>query len=140
VLPHNPHHLGVPLGASKTISEPMLRSTQTVHPSCVKVSTISKWKKMSFHLSLIILEYHRVCPKQFMSQWYIWYKPCTYLALTLTPSPKELKQDSTWPMSPRSSIGCIQNDCQAYGTFIVNSAPILHQDWHNLPTDQNRLH
>ena len=34
------------------ISEPMVRSTQTVHLSCVKISTISERNKISFHLSL----------------------------------------------------------------------------------------
>jgi hypothetical protein len=42
-------------------------------------------------------------------------------------------------MSPKSSIGCVHNDYRAYGTFGVNSAPILHQNWHNLPKDQNEL-
>ena len=28
-----------------------------------------------------------MCPKRFMSLWYVKRKPCTYLALTLTPSP-----------------------------------------------------
>ena len=37
---------------SKMISEPMLRLTQTVHLSCVKISTISGSNKTSFHLSL----------------------------------------------------------------------------------------
>jgi hypothetical protein len=42
-------------------------------------------------------------------------------------------------MSPRSSIGCIKNDFQAYGTFDANLAPILHQDWHYIQMDQNEL-
>ena len=37
-----PGHLGVPSAPSKTISEPMVRSAQTVHLTSVKVSTISK--------------------------------------------------------------------------------------------------
>jgi hypothetical protein len=41
------------LGVSKTIFEPMVRSTQTVHLSCIKISTISKWTKTSFQLSLV---------------------------------------------------------------------------------------
>ena len=28
-----------------------------------------------------------MCPKRYMSLWYVWRKPCTYLALTLRPSP-----------------------------------------------------
>jgi hypothetical protein len=35
----------------KQFSEPMVRSTQTVHISCVKISTISKYTKTSMHLS-----------------------------------------------------------------------------------------
>jgi len=62
-IPLDPRHLGVPSGASKTISEPMVRSAQTINLSCIKVSTISKRSKMSFHLSLITYEYHQVRPK-----------------------------------------------------------------------------
>ena len=47
-----PHHLGVPSGASKMIFEPMERSTQTVHLSGVKISIMSERIKTSFHLSL----------------------------------------------------------------------------------------
>ena len=41
-IPHDPRHLGVPSGASKMISEPMVCWAQTMHLSCVKISTISK--------------------------------------------------------------------------------------------------
>jgi hypothetical protein len=51
-ISHDPRHLGVASGASKTISEPMVISAQTVHLSCVKISTIPKQTEMSFHLSL----------------------------------------------------------------------------------------
>ena len=86
-LPVELHHLGVISGASKIISEPMVCSAQTVHGSCVKIRTISKRTKTSFQLSFVTLEYHRVRPKRYLSLWYVWRKPCTYLALTLTPSP-----------------------------------------------------
>jgi hypothetical protein len=46
-----PHHLGVPLGASKTISESMKRLAQTVHLSCTDTNTISKWKEVKFHMT-----------------------------------------------------------------------------------------
>ena len=36
-------HLGVPSGASKTISEPTACLAQTVHLSCTNTNTISKW-------------------------------------------------------------------------------------------------
>jgi hypothetical protein len=67
----------------------------------------------------------QVRPKRFLTLWYIYLKPCTYLAPTLTLSPKGLKQDSPRPTSPRSSIRCVQNDFRAYGTFGANSAAIL---------------
>jgi len=41
-LPLDPCHKGVPLGVSKVISEPVVRSAQTVHVSCVKINTMSK--------------------------------------------------------------------------------------------------
>jgi hypothetical protein len=79
------------------ISKPMVRLAQTAHLSCNKFSTISKWSKTSYHLSLITKAYHRVCSKWFLSLWYIWRKPYTYLAPTLTLSPNGPKRDSTWP-------------------------------------------
>jgi hypothetical protein len=100
---HDPRHLGVPSGASKMVSVPMVRSALTVHQSYtntntiskqtemdlswVKISAISKRTKMRFYLSLVIYEYHLVRPKCFLSQWYIWRKLCIYLAPTLTLSP-----------------------------------------------------
>ena len=47
-IPHDPRDLGVPSRASKIIFEPMVRSAQAVHLSCVKISTISKRTKTSF--------------------------------------------------------------------------------------------
>jgi hypothetical protein len=41
-------HVGVPSGASKMIFEHMVRSTQTMHLSCTKISTISKQTELSF--------------------------------------------------------------------------------------------
>jgi hypothetical protein len=52
-LPPKPRHLGVPSGASKMISEPMVGLVQTVHLSYIKISTISKRIKTSIHLSLV---------------------------------------------------------------------------------------
>jgi hypothetical protein len=53
-----PYDLGVPPGSSKMISEPMVRSAQTVHLSCGKIDTISQWNETSFHLSLVTEGYH----------------------------------------------------------------------------------
>jgi hypothetical protein len=124
---YDPHHLGVPSGASKTISELTVRLAQTVHLSLVKISSISKRTETSFRLSLVTLEYHPVHPEQFLSLRYVWRKPCTYHATKLALSPKGSKRDSTWPTSPRSSIGCVQNGFWSYGTFGANCEPILHR-------------
>jgi hypothetical protein len=40
--PPDPCYLGVPLGASKTVYEPMVRLTQTKHVFCTDANTISK--------------------------------------------------------------------------------------------------
>jgi hypothetical protein len=50
---HDPRHLGVPSGASKMISEPVVQFAQIVHLSCTEPNTISKQTETSFHLSLI---------------------------------------------------------------------------------------
>jgi hypothetical protein len=127
-IPHGPRYQGVPLGVSKMTSEPKVRSAQTVHLSCVKISIISKRTKSCFHLSLVTYEYHWVHRKWFLSQWYVWCKPCTYLAPTLTLSQNRMKRDSTWPKSPGSYIGYIQDDFWACGMFSAKRAPILRQD------------
>jgi gamma-glutamylcysteine synthetase len=85
--PPDPRHLGAPLGASKTIYEPMVRYAQTVHLSCTDTNTISKRTKMRFHTAHVTYEFHRVRPKLFMSLWYVMCKPCTYLASRLALSP-----------------------------------------------------
>jgi hypothetical protein len=41
--------------------------------------------------------------------------------------------------SSRTSIGCVQYDFRAYGTFGTNHAPILRQDQHYLQTVSNKL-
>jgi hypothetical protein len=121
------------------IFQPMVRLAYTMLQSCVKISTISKWIETSFHLSLDNLAYHRVHPKWFLTLCYVWRKPCTYLAPTLTPSWNGSKQDSTWATSPRSSIGFIQNDFQAYGTFGANCASILHRPYQRFQTGRYKI-
>jgi hypothetical protein len=79
-------------------------------------NTISKRIEMRFYMTHVTLEFHRVHPNQFLRIWYVWCKLWIYLAPILTLSPNGPKRDSTWPTSPRSSIGCIQNDFWAYGT------------------------
>ena len=44
-ISHDPHHLGVPSGASKMISEPMVHLAQTMHLSLTNTNTVSKQKR-----------------------------------------------------------------------------------------------
>jgi hypothetical protein len=138
-LPFETRQLGLPSGVSKMISEPMVRLAQTMHLSCTETNTISKRIKMIFYMTHVTLEFHRVRPNRFLRLWYVWCKLWIYLAPILTPSPNGPKRDSTWPTSPWSSIGCIQNDFWAYGTFGANRAPILNQDKHCIQTDRNEV-
>ena len=50
-IPHDPRHLGVSLGASKMISEPMVRLAHTVHLSYINTNTISKRTKTRFDMT-----------------------------------------------------------------------------------------
>jgi hypothetical protein len=100
---------------------------QTVHLSYTDTTTVSKWMEMRFDMTNVTQQIHQVCPKRFLSLCYVRRKPCINLASRLALSPNRLKWNSTWPMSPRRSIGCIQNNFWAYGTFGANRAPIWHQ-------------
>jgi hypothetical protein len=116
-LPPEPRHVGVPSGASKSIYEPMLRLAQTMLLSCSDTNTVSKRTETRFHMSLVTLEFHRVCPKWFPSLWNVRCKQCTYLESRLAQCPNWPKWASTRASSPRSTIGSVQNDYCAYVTF-----------------------
>jgi hypothetical protein len=120
--------LGVLSGASKTISEPTVCLAQTVHLCCTDTNTIYKWTKTRFDITHVTLEFYWARPKQFLILWYVWHKQCSYLASRLALSSNGLNRTSTWASSPKSTIGCIQNDFWAFGTFGTNHAPILSQD------------
>ena len=110
----DPRHLGVPSGASKTISEPMVRLAQTVHLSCTNTNTLQTDRNEVPHDPR-----HLAVPSGASK---MIYEPMVRSAQTVQLSAPTL------PTSPRSSIGCIQNDFLAYGTFDPNRAPILRQD------------
>jgi hypothetical protein len=133
--PLKPRHVGVPSVASKIISKPMVRLAQTMDVSCTDTNIVSNWTETRFHMTYASKGFHRVRPKWFLSLWYVWCKSCTCLALTLTLPPIRLRRDSTWPTSPRCSIGCVQNDFWAYGMFGAIRAPVLHWHSHCLQTD-----
>jgi hypothetical protein len=124
--PLEPRHLGVPSGGSKMISKdryiwrkPSTNLTPTLTPSPNKPKWDSTWPML-----------HRCsigCPKRFLSLWYVRRKPCTYHTSRLAVYLNRQNRASTRASSPRSTIGCVQNDPWAYGTFGANRAPILHR-------------
>jgi hypothetical protein len=50
-IAHDPHHVAVPSGVSKMISEPMVHSGQTVNLSYTDTNIVSKRTEMSFHMT-----------------------------------------------------------------------------------------
>jgi hypothetical protein len=106
-------------GASKMVFEPMVRSSQTVLLSCVKISTISKCTETSFQLTIVTLVYHQVRAKRFLSLWYVWRKPCTYLAPTLPLSPNKIPDD------PRH-LGVLLGASKTISEPMVRSAQTVH--------------
>jgi hypothetical protein len=116
---------------------PVVSLAQTVYKSCTDTSNISKQTETWFHMTHVTLEFHRERPKLFMSLWYVWHKPCTYLASRLALSPNGPIRASNWATSPRSTICCVQNVFWAYGTFSANRAPILHWYLQCLQTEGN---
>jgi hypothetical protein len=48
---HDPRHPGVPWGASKSVSEGMVRLVQTVYLSCTETNTLSKWTERRFYMT-----------------------------------------------------------------------------------------
>ena len=95
-IPYDTRLQGIPSGASKLISKHMVCSMQTMHLACIRISTISKLTKPSFHLSLFTQEYQIVRPKWFLRLWCIRRKPCTYLAPKLTLFLNRPNRASSW--------------------------------------------
>ena len=95
----------------------MVRSTQTLQLSCIKISTIYEETKSSLNWSLFNYEFHRMRLKWFLSLWCCWRKPCTYLLPKLTLSLNEPKQDSIWHTWSRTYIRCVLIDFWLYRMF-----------------------
>ena len=124
-IPHDPRHLGAPSGASKTISEPMVRLAK---PCTYLTSTLTPLNGPNE----IPHDPHQLGVPSGASK--MISKPMVRLAQTVHISYintntiwKWTKRDSTRPTSTRSSIGCVQNDIWAYDTFSTKRAAILHQ-------------
>ena len=125
-IPQDPSHLRVPSDVSKMISEPMVRSTQTVQLSCVKISTICKWAELSLeprHLgvpsgaSKMISE-----PKVRLAQ-------TMHLSCTETNTVSKWKEVKFHMTHVTLEFHRVRPKYfRAYGTFDTNRAPIKRQD------------
>jgi hypothetical protein len=122
------------------IFEPTICLVQTMHLTFTSTNTIFKRTKPTFHMTHVTMEFHRVRPKWFLRLWYVWHKQCTYLASILALSPNELNEASTWASSPRSTIGCVQNDFWAYG-MLAQTVQLSCTDTNNISKwTKTRLH
>jgi hypothetical protein len=181
---HDPRHLGVSSGASKTFFDVVVHLAQTVHLSCVKISTIFERTESSFHLRLVTrsnigcvqndfwaygtfganrapilrqdYHYHQtnsikhplelrhlrvpLGAAKMISEHLVHSAQTMHLScVKISTISNELGQASTWASSPRSTIGCVQNDFWPYGMFSTNHAPILNRHQHYLQMDQNKI-
>jgi hypothetical protein len=122
-LPIVPCDLGVPSGASKTITEPMVRLVQTKHLSCTDTNNVSKQTETRFHMTHITYEFYQVRPKLFLSIWYVWHKPCSYFASRLALSPKWTKNELL--VEPRH-LGVPSVVSKMISVLMVSSAQTMH--------------
>jgi hypothetical protein len=102
-LPLEPRHLGVPSGAPKMIYMPMVCSVETMHLSCTNTNTVSKRTKT--HTAHVTYRFHWVRPKLFISLWYVYFKPCTYLVSRLALSPNRPNRAPPDPHHLRVPLG-----------------------------------
>jgi hypothetical protein len=120
-LPPDTRHLKVPSGVPKMISMPMVHLAQTMHLSSVEINTI-QIDQNELPVDPRHQEVPSAMPKMISPPVVHSQKPCSYLAPRLALSPNRPKRAFTWPTSPRSMIGCVQNNFQDYGTFGANLA------------------
>jgi hypothetical protein len=123
-------HLGVLSGASKIISEPTVCLAQTVHLSLTDTNTISKWTKMRFHIDPCHLGVPPGVSNMISEPLVRSAQTAHLFCVKISTISNELNQASTWASSPRSTIGCVQNNFWAYGMFSTNRAPILNRHQH----------
>jgi hypothetical protein len=100
----------------------MVRPAQAVHLSCSDTNTLNGLT-MRFHLTHLTLEFYRVCPKWFLSLWYVRHKSCTYLASRLALSLNGSNQASTWACH----LGELSGVFKTTSKPIVRLAQTMHQ-------------
>ena len=75
-----------------------------------------------------------MCPKRYLSLWYVWRKPCTYLALTLTPCPNGPNEI---PHGPRH-LGVPSDASKTISELMVRLAQTVHLSYIDTNTISKR--
>jgi hypothetical protein len=132
------HHPGVLSGASKTICEPTVCLAQTMRLSCTDTNTVSKWTKTRFHVTHVILEFHRVHPKQFLRLWYIWHKPCTYLWIDWIELPIEPRHLGVPSGASKIIFEHVERSSQTMH-LLASRLPLLQMKWIKHPLEPRYL-
>ena len=129
-IPQDPRHLGVPLGASKLISKPMVCSTQSVQLYCINANTISKHTKMRFHMTTSPRSSIRCVQKISKPKVRLTQTAHLYCVKISTIS-KRTKRSFHLRLAPRSTIG----------TLKTMSKPMVHlaQTVHLSSIDTNTI-
>jgi hypothetical protein len=151
-LPLDTHHLGVSSGASKTNSEPMVRSAQNLLLYCTDSNTVSKRIETRFHMTHYLQTDSNKFPldprhlgvssgvSKMISELIVCSVQTVHLYCTNTNTvSKRTKMRFHMTHSPRSSIGCVQHDIRVDGTLGTNRAPFSRQHYHYLQMDSNKL-
>jgi hypothetical protein len=126
-LPLNPHHLGVPTGVPKMSSMwwyVRRKPCTYLAPRLTLSPNGPKQASLDIHYLGVPSGVPNAISMPVVHSSQTVRLSCTRLKL----SPNGMKWASAWPTSPMSTIRCVQNDFQAYGTFGAIRAAILRRD------------
>ena len=132
-LPLETHHLGVPSGASKRLSEPMVRLAPTVHLSCTDTNSLQT-ERNEIPYDPVHLGAPSGASKMISEPMVRLAKPCTYLALTLTTSPNGPNEI---PHDPRH-LGVPSGASKMISEPMVRSAQTVHRSCVKISTISKR--
>jgi hypothetical protein len=129
-IPHDPRHLGVLSGASKmilwgygtfgTYRAPILcQDYHYLRTDWIELPLEHHHLRVSSGASKMISEALVHLAQTMHLSW-----------VKISTISNTLNQASTWASSPRSTIGCVQNDFWANGLFSTKRAPILNRHQH----------
>jgi hypothetical protein len=123
--PPDPRHLGVPLGASKMIYEPMFDANRApiLHWCLHYLKRDRNESPHDPHHLWVPSDAFNTIFEPAIRSTRTMLQSCIKVAL----STNGLNQASTWASSPRNTTECVQNDFYARGMFGAHHAPILHR-------------